>query len=85
MVKRTYLAPVLSTERSPPSCFAVTSHAINEQTSANGGLKVAAVQDWPDHIKVKEAGSTAPEMITPSSPKASMAATRIESGDTYPS
>ncbi len=59
------LAPVLLTERSPPSFFAVTSHAISEQTNPRGGLKVAACQLNPDHMRVKVAGITADEMMTP--------------------
>lgn len=59
------LAPVLSTVRSPPSFFAVTSQAMREQTNPRGGLKVAACQLRPDHMRVRVAGITAEEMITP--------------------
>ena len=59
------LAPVESTEMLPNSFEAVTSHAMREQQSPSGGVRVAAHLFWPDHIKVRVAGSTAEEMMTP--------------------
>lgn len=61
----TNFAPVESTERLPPCVFAVTSHAMSEQTSDKGGVKVAAAHDCRSQIRVSDAGITAPEMITP--------------------
>lgn len=61
----TYFAPVLSTDRSPPCFLAVTSHAINEQIRPKMGERAAAARFCLLHIKVKQAGITADEMITP--------------------
>ena len=43
MVGLLTLAPVLSTDRLPPSFFAVTSQAMREQVSPRIGLRVAAI------------------------------------------
>lgn len=62
---QTNLDPVQSTDSSPHSFFAVTSHAIREQARESGGVNVAAAQDWRSQSKVSEDGITAPEIITP--------------------
>jgi len=59
------LEPVELTERVPYCCFEVTSQAIREQVRASGGVKVAAAQDCRVLIRVREAGRTAPEIMTP--------------------
>lgn len=63
--ENTDFAPVDSTERLPPCFLAVTSQAIREHVNAKGGVNVAAAQDWLSQISVRDAGITAPEMITP--------------------
>ena len=61
----TYLAPVLATERLPDSFWAVTSHAMSELARPRTGLSVAAMAFCFFHIKVRVAGRTAEEMMTP--------------------
>ena len=63
--KRTHFAPVLATDRLPPSFLAVTSHAINEHASPSIGERAAAAKFCLLHINVNVAGSTAEEMMTP--------------------
>jgi hypothetical protein len=38
---------------------------MREQRRARGGVKVAAAQDWRSQRREREAGMTAPEMMTP--------------------
>lgn len=59
------LPPVLSTERLPDSLLAVTSQAIREQTRPRIGDKVAATMFCPDQRRVRAAGKTAEDMMTP--------------------
>ena len=60
-----YFAPVLATERLPPSFLAVTSQAIKEQDNPRMGARVAAILFCLLHIRVRTAGMTAEEMMTP--------------------
>ena len=61
----TYFAPVLSTDNDPPCFLAVTSHAIREHMRPRMGERAAAARFCLLHIRVKLAGSTAEEMMTP--------------------
>ena len=63
--KKTYLLPVLVTERLPYCFFAVTSQAIREQVRPRTGLRVAAIMFCLLHIRVSVAGRTAEEIMTP--------------------
>jgi hypothetical protein len=59
------LAPKLSTLRVPLRLWAVASHAINEQASPRGGLSMAAHLFCLLHSRVRAAGRTADETMTP--------------------
>lgn len=59
------MAPVLATDRLPPCFFAVTSQAIREHTRPKMGERVAAARFCLLHIRVRVAGTTADEMMTP--------------------
>lgn len=61
----TDLLPVLSTERLPYCFLAVTSQAIRELVRPRIGERVAAIMFCCFHIRVKAAGRTAEEMMTP--------------------
>lgn len=61
----TYLAPVLATEMLPDSFLAVTSQAIRELARPRTGLRAAAMAFCFFHIRVRVAGRTAEEMMTP--------------------
>ena len=58
-------APKLSTLKVPLSLEAVTIQAIREKRRPRGGLSIAAHLFCFVHMSVKDAGSTAEEMITP--------------------
>jgi len=58
-------APVLSTLRLPNCFFAVTSQAIKLVARPRTGDKVAASMFWRLQSRVREAGSTADDTITP--------------------
>src|SRR5271154_5640994 len=60
-----YLEPVESTLKLPNCFFAVTNQAMSATKRPRTGEPAAAIQFWPDHIRVKVAGKTAAEMITP--------------------
>ena len=60
-----YFAPVLFTERSPPSFLAVTSHAMSEHMRPSIGDNAAAARFCCFHIRDNVAGRTAEEIITP--------------------
>lgn len=62
---KTHLLPVLSTERLPCCLLAVTSQAMRELASPRIGERVAAIMFCLLHIKVRVAGRTAEEMMTP--------------------
>jgi len=49
----------------PLSCCAVTSQAIKEQARPRGGLSIAAHLFCLLHMRVRVAGSTADEIMTP--------------------
>ena len=63
--EKTYLLPVLATERFPVCFFAVTSQAVREQMRPRKGVKVAATVFCLLHIRERVAGRTADEMMTP--------------------
>jgi hypothetical protein len=60
-----YFAPVLSTLRLPNCFFAVTSQAIKLVARPRTGDNAAAIMFWWLQSRVKEAGSTAEDTITP--------------------
>jgi hypothetical protein len=59
------LAYVEATERLPLSLFAVTNHAVREQNSPKIGVAVAATTFCRFHMRVRVAGMTAEDTITP--------------------
>ncbi len=61
----TCLLPVLSTERLPDCFLAVTSQAIRELMRPRIGERVAAIMFCCFHMRVRAAGRTADEIITP--------------------
>lgn len=61
----TYFLPVLSTERLPYCFLAVANQAIRELARPKMGESVAASIFCLPHIKVRVAGRTAEDMMTP--------------------
>lgn len=59
------LAPVLAMEREPDCTFAVTSQPVREQARPRSGARVAAVRFCLRQSRVRAAGRTAEEIITP--------------------
>jgi len=59
------LEPVQSTSSFPQVFLAVTSQVMTAQARPRGGVRVAAHLFWPAHIRVRVAGMTADEIITP--------------------
>ena len=59
-------APDVATEMTPSlSLEVVTSHAVILHARPRIGERVAAMRFWPFHIRVRVAGKTAEEMMTP--------------------
>jgi hypothetical protein len=60
------LAPEVATVMTPSlSLEVVTSQAVRLHASPRIGLSVAAQKFWPFHMRVRVAGRTAEEMMTP--------------------
>ena len=59
------LEPVHATSMEPQVLLAVTSQAMRATQRPRGGVSVAAHLLCPAHIKVRVAGMTAEEMMTP--------------------
>jgi hypothetical protein len=59
------LEPVHTTSREWQVLEAVTSQAIKATTRPRGGVRVAAHLLWPAHMRVRVAGITAEEIMTP--------------------